>query len=101
MRTRKERLTVTLDRAVAREGARAVASGRAVSFSAWVNQALLDRLAHERRLHGLGEAIADYEREFGVITDEELSAQRRKDRANAIIVRGKAGARSPRRRGVA
>ena len=38
----------------------------------------------------LGDAVAAYEREFGPITDDELAAQVRQDRAAARVVRGRA-----------
>src|SRR5262249_41045868 len=92
MRRPKDRVTLTLDPALIAAGAREVRAGRAASFSAWVNAALAERVAKERRLAALGELIADYERRHGPITDEALEAQRRADRRNAIAVR-----REPRR----
>src|SRR5262245_22038478 len=91
----KERMTVTIDPHLIRAGNDAVAEGRAESLSAWVNTALAERAVRDRRLRALGEAIADYEAEFGVITDEELAAQERADRASAIVIRGR---RRPARR---
>src|SRR5438874_13542082 len=94
MTTRKERLTVTIDPGLVRAGAEAVAAGRAESLSAWVNLALAERVAKERRLRALGEAIAAYEAEFGEISEAELTAQQRADRQSARVVRG--AARAPR-----
>ena len=78
--------------------------GRVDSLSAWVNVALAERVAKERRLSALAEAIAAYETRFGGITSEELSGQERADRASARAVRG-AGPRATqarrRRRGAA
>jgi hypothetical protein len=88
-RQRKERLTVTVDRALLRAANQAVAAGRAESVSGWVNLALSERAEKERRLVALGELVADYEAEHGAITDRELAAQAREDRRNAIVVRGK------------
>jgi hypothetical protein len=101
--TRRERLTVTVDPALIRAGQAAVASGRAESVSAWVNLALAERAAKERRLAAMGAAIAAYEAEAGSISAEELSAQGRADRESAIVVRGKPSpsARRHRRRQVA
>jgi hypothetical protein len=56
--------------------------------SSWVNAALSDRALKDRRLEALAAAVADYEAEFGRITDEEMAAQLRLDRENAVIVRG-------------
>ena len=84
----KERLTVTVDPHLIQAGAEAVSEGRVDSLSAWVNLALSERAAQDRRLRALGEAIAHYEAEFGVITAAELAEQARMDRASARVVRG-------------
>lgn len=102
MKKRKERLTVTVDPSLVEAGNEAVAAGRADSLSGWVNLALAERAAKERRLKAMDAAIAAYESEFGVITDEELAARERADREAAIVVRGHSGAsRKRRRRGTA
>jgi hypothetical protein len=88
MRTLKERLTVTVDPVLVRAGNAAVKAGYAESLSAWVNIALADRAAKERRLRAMGEAIGAYEAEFGMITAEELAAQERADERSARVVRG-------------
>lgn len=84
----KERLTVTVDPHLVEAANEAVAEGQVESLSAWVNLALAERAAKDRRLRALGEAIADYEAEFGVITAAELAEQARVDRAAARVVRG-------------
>ena len=89
MTTRKERMTVTVDPELVEAGNQAVADGRADSLSAWVNAALRDRALQEQRLRSLGEAIADYEAEYGEITDEEMEAQVRSDQESAVVVRGR------------
>lgn len=106
MAARKERLTITVDPALVKAGTEAVAAGRADSLSAWVNLALAERAAKERRLQALGEAIAAYESEFGEISAAELAAQERADRQSARVVRGadraaRTKTRHPRRRGAA
>ena len=88
MRISKERLTVTVDPHLVEAGNDAVIEGRVDSLSAWVNAALAERVAKERRLRALAETIAAYEARFGVITPEELTAQARADRATARVVRG-------------
>ena len=100
MSNTKERVTVTLDRVLIEAANKAVASGRASSFSAWVNTALAERAAKERHLRALSEAITDYEAEFGVISEAELVAQQRDDRRASIVVREprKRTVRSRRRR---
>jgi len=94
----KERVTVTLDRALVRAGSQAVAAGKADSFSGWINTALAERVAKERRLQALAEAVAAYEAKHGEISEAELVAQRRADRQNAVVVRGKRGRRKARRK---
>jgi len=90
----KERLTVTVDSELIEAANQAVTEGRVSSLSGWVNLALVERAAKERRLRALAAAVADYEHEFGKITEAELAAQERADRRNAIAIR----ARRPRRK---
>jgi hypothetical protein len=87
MTLRKVRLTVTVDRALVQAGNAAVAAGRADSVSGWVNVALEERAAKERKLEAMATAVALYEREFGIISDAELIAQDRADRRAAVVVR--------------
>jgi Arc/MetJ-type ribon-helix-helix transcriptional regulator len=89
MSARKERLTVTVDPSLIAAGNGAVSEGRAESLSAWVNAALAEKVARERRLAALAEAVAAYEARFGTISMQELDEQRRADRAAAVVVRGK------------
>lgn len=88
MTKRKERLTVTVDPELVAAGNAAVNEGRAESLSGWVNQALAERAASDRRLRALAEAVAAYEADHGSITPEELATQERMDRERAIVVRG-------------
>jgi len=90
MSQRKERITVTLDRALVDAANAAVAAGRADSLSAWVNLALAEHVAKERRLAALARLVADYEVDYGVITPEELALRERDDRRKAVVVRGSA-----------
>lgn len=80
---------MTVDPELVAAGNAAVEAGRADSLSGWVNQALVDRADRDRKLAALNEAIAAYEADAGVITDEELVAQHRADRAAAVVVRGR------------
>ena len=89
MSTRKGKLTVTVDQELIRAGTAAVADGRAESLSGWVNLALVERAAKERRLQAMAEAVAVYEAEFGEISDAELAAQERADRRTAVVVRSR------------
>ncbi|GAC1358609.1 MAG: hypothetical protein NVSMB4_17960 [Acidimicrobiales bacterium] len=89
----KERLTVSVDPSVAVAAAAAVVEGRAESVSAWVNEALVERAARDRRTAALAEAVAAWEAEHGVMTPEELASQAREDRDAAAAVRAQIAAR--------
>lgn len=89
MTSRKKRLTVTVDPVLVEAGQRAVAAGHADSVSGWVSAALEDRIRRDRKLALLAAAVADYEDEFGEITVEEIARQRRADREDARVVRGR------------
>lgn len=89
---------MTVDPEIIEAAHEAVAAGRAESLSAWVNRALAERVARDRRLLAMADAIASYEAEFGVISGEELVRQARADRASATVIRGSAGATHRRRR---
>jgi hypothetical protein len=84
--TRRDRLTVTVDPALIQAGHAAVAARHAESVSAWVNRALAERAAKERRLAAMGDAIAAYEAQAGSISEEELSAQGRADRESVELI---------------
>ena len=88
MTQRKERVTVTVDADLVVAGNRAVKLGRAESLSGWINEALLERVAKERRLKAMAEAVAAYESEFGKISAAEMAAQKREDDRAAVLVRG-------------
>lgn len=83
----KERLTISVDAPLAAAAAQAVADGQVESMSAWVGEAMRDRVAKERRLAALAEAISAYEAEHGEITDDEVAEQARADRDVAAAVR--------------
>ena len=87
--TSRERLSATVEADLLKAGRRAVAEGRADSLSAWVNDALKRQAEHERRLKALGQAIREYEAEFGVITEDEMRDAERHFRARAIPVRSR------------
>ena len=85
----KERLTV--DSELIEAANQAVAEGRMASLSGWVNLALAERAAKERRLRTLAEAIATYEEAFGEITAAGIVAQERTGRRNETAVRPRRG----------
>jgi glycerol dehydrogenase-like iron-containing ADH family enzyme len=90
MTPRKQRLTVTVDPELVEAGNRAVEAGEADSLSGWVSTAMSEKASRDEKLDHLRAAIADYEAEFGEITAGELAAQRRADRADAVVVRRRA-----------
>lgn len=89
MTKRKERLTVTVDAELLAVANDAVQRGSADSLSAWVNEALAERAERDERLAAMSDAVADYEAEYGKITEAEIAAQHRADREAAIVVRGR------------
>lgn len=89
MTKRKERLTVTVDTELLAVANDAVERGSADSVSAWVNEALAERAERDSKLAAMAEAVADYEAEYGEITEAEIVAQHRADREAAIVVRGR------------
>lgn len=95
---------MTVDPRLVQAGNEAVSAGEADSLSAWVNHALAERAAKDRRLRAMSAAVSAYERAFGTITEEEIAAQARADRLTARVVRGASApsrGRARRRRGVA
>jgi Arc/MetJ-type ribon-helix-helix transcriptional regulator len=86
--TVKERLSASVDADLVAVAQEAVAQGRAESVSAWVNEALRLKVAHDRRLRALDEFVAAFEAEHGEITDAEMRAAARRARGRAVVVRG-------------
>lgn len=85
----KQRITVTVDSDVAEAARAAVEAGDAGSVSAWVGEAIAERVARERRLQAAREAVAAYEAEFGPITEGEMSTAREVVEAQAVVVGGR------------
>jgi len=84
----KERLSASVDADLVAVAQEAVAAGRAESVSAWVNEALRLKVAHDRRLRALDEFVAAFEAEHGEITEAELGEAARRARGRAVVVRG-------------
>ena len=64
-----EKMSVSFDLELG-EAIRAAASGANQSVSAWLAQAARDRL----RLEALGQAVASWERTFGLLSEAEIEA---------------------------
>ena len=88
MTNRKERLTVTVDPDLIEAGNQAVAAGLAESLSGWVNAALVEQATRDRRLQSLSDAISAFEADHGQITADEMATQARRDREEAVVIRG-------------
>jgi len=101
--TPRERLSASVDADLIEAAEAAVASGRAPTVSAWVNDALRLKVDHDRRLLALHEVIRLYESDHGEITSEEMRSAVRRARARAVAVRsmGPASRRRQRRVGAA
>jgi hypothetical protein len=83
----KERLSASVDADLVAVAQEAVAQGRAESVSAWVNEALRLKVAHDRRLRALDEFVTAFEAEHGEITEAEMSEAARRARGRAVVVR--------------
>ena len=90
---------MTVDAELMDEGLASVSAGGAENLSAWVNDALRLKAAHDRRMRALDEFIGAYETEHGTISEDEIDDARRWARARAVVVRGMPGAGSPRQAG--
>jgi Arc/MetJ-type ribon-helix-helix transcriptional regulator len=87
----KERLSASVDADLLAVAQEAVAHGRAESISAWVNEALRLKVAHDRRLRALDEFVAAFETEHGEISEAEMNEAARRARGRAVVVRGEPG----------
>jgi hypothetical protein len=83
----KSRLSASVDAELLRAAESAAKQGGAATVSAWVNEAMRLKLAHDRRLQALTAFIDAYEKEHGAISAEEIDAARRSARARALPVR--------------
>jgi Arc/MetJ-type ribon-helix-helix transcriptional regulator len=87
----KERLSASVDADLVAVAQEAVAAGQAESVSAWVNEALRLKVAHDQRLRALDEFVVAFEAEHGEITDAEMHEAARRARVRAVVVRGDPG----------
>jgi Arc/MetJ-type ribon-helix-helix transcriptional regulator len=96
----KRRLSASVDADLVAVAQEAVEQGETESLSAWVNDALRLKAAHDQRLRALDEFLAAYEAEHGEITEDEMREAARAARSRAVVVRGtpaKSGPGSSRR----
>jgi hypothetical protein len=85
-----KRITVLVEAKLVAAAKQATQRGDALTLSAWVNDAIRMKLEHDRKLRGLAEVVADWEREFGTITDQDRAEALREARRRASQVRSKA-----------
>lgn len=100
----KRRLSASVDADLLAVAQDAVASGRAGSMSAWVNDALRLKADQDRRLAALDEFLATFEAEHGPISEQEMEEAARAARGRAVVVRDAPAPKRPgvrRRRGAA
>lgn len=84
----KQRLSASVDADLIAAAEAAVAKGRVVSVSAWVNDALRLKIADDRRFEALAAFVTEFERVHGPISPEEMEAAARRARSRALPVRG-------------
>ena len=84
---------MTIDADLLDAASAAVSDGDASSVSAWVNQAMADKSETRRLLKAMDEAIADYESEYGPITEKQMEEALRSTAQRTIRIR--AGKRLP------
>lgn len=80
----KTRISATVDKEALAAGRAAVAEGRALNLSVWINEAMHERAELDRRLKAMDEFLAGYEREHGEITEEEMDAAWQQAQERAI-----------------
>lgn len=83
----KRRLSASVDDDLIRAAEAAAKRGDVPTVSAWVNDALRQKLEHERRLLALAAFVRDFEAEHGEITEQEMTAAARRARGRAVAVR--------------
>lgn len=82
-----QRITITLDEALAEAAQLAVAEGRSSSVSAYISEAVQFRIERDARLDALSQFVSDYEQQHGAISETELAEQEQSDRDAAARVR--------------
>ena len=99
----KERLSASVDSELLAAAQAAVADGLAANVSAWVNEALIRQVAHDRRLRALDDFLAAFESQHGAITDREMRDADRRARGGSVAKKGgkRGRAATVRKRGAA
>jgi hypothetical protein len=83
----KQRLSASVDADLLASVEAAVARGQATTLSAWVNEALRAKLAHDRRLEALAVFVTEFEQRHGTLGADEVAEAVRDARGRATPVR--------------
>ena len=83
----KVRITVSVEADLLNHAQAAVQAGVCRSLSEWIGQAMAEQLAKDARQAALDELLAEFEAEYGPITDEEIAEQRQRDRDASAALR--------------
>ena len=83
----KERVTITVEIDLLDHAKSAVETGVCRSVSEWICEAMAEQMAKDARLAAMDALIADFEAEYGPITDEEIAEQRQRDRDASATLR--------------
>ena len=83
----KVRITVSVEVDLLNHAQAAVQAGVCRSLSEWIGQAMAEQLAKDARQAALDELLAEFETEYGPITDEEIAEQRQRDRDASAALR--------------
>jgi hypothetical protein len=94
----KVRLSASVDADLIAAAESAVAKGRLESVSAWVNDALRMKAAHDGRLEALKAFVSAYEAEHGEITANEVRAATRRAVSRTVTSPTRRETRHPRSR---
>ncbi len=84
---RKRRLSVSVDAELVDAAEQAVKRGEAPTLSAYVSDGLKLKLESDQRLRAMDNFLADYERDHGKITEEDVAESVRELQSRAIHVR--------------
>jgi hypothetical protein len=87
----KRRLSASIDAHLLFEAEQAVEAGRAATVSAWVNEAFQQKIDHDQRLLAMDRFLADFEAEFGPISEEDIENATLRTRSAAVVVRAQPG----------
>jgi hypothetical protein len=85
----KRRLSASIDGDLLNAAEDAVRRGTAASVSAWVNEAFRRQLEHERKMAAMSEFLAEFEAEFGEISNAEIDVASKRARSTATVVRSR------------